>query len=419
MSMKQQILSVLVSLLLSNVVASFEIQPKSWTFRGHPIAYEEATLHPSSTSPLTTTTEEEEDEPILLLNGFGVGSFHQHRLMNSLNLDENKNTKRRMYGIDYLGQGKSWPIDCQDGFGKNECGLIYSVDTWANQIINFIEEVILTTTTSPKKVHLVGNSVGGHLSVIIASRRPDLISTLTLLNATPVWGLNLPFWSGHLPPPRIPHTIGSYLFDRIRDENTIQQYLAAAYENKDAFDDVLVKQIRGCTESSGGGHAAFTSILWSTPASVVDEDGTLTNKPADFYTLLASVQCNVLLLFGSRDPWCTPSFAKRMYQTLASSSRRNKQQQQQQRYIELQNIGHCPNHEAPVAVSRTLHRWISSSSSSGDGTTTDVVKLVDNEEDCDVIQEVSWGGQSILKEVKEQDIGDASLLDKIMTSMVS
>ena len=114
------------------------------------------------------------------------------------------------------------------------------------------------------KVHLIGNSVGGHLSAILAAKRPDLIESICLLNATPVWGLNLPGWDGVLPPPFLPRKIGRYLFDRIRDLNTLEKYLVAAYYYRDAFDKKLIGDIRGCTEGKGG-HAAFASIMWSPP----------------------------------------------------------------------------------------------------------------------------------------------------------
>ena len=90
--------------------------------------------------------------------------------------------------------------------------------------------------------------MGGHLAAVLASRRPDLIASICLLNATPVWGLNLPGWSGHLPPPAIPRAIGRYLFDRIRDLGTIEKYLENAYANRGAFDDDLVSALQrgGC-----------------------------------------------------------------------------------------------------------------------------------------------------------------------------
>lgn len=174
---------------------AYAIQSKSFDFRGHFISYEEATR--IQEGPYDSNLEEsmeEANDPVLLLNGFGVGSFHQHRVMpNLISIDEEDGveTTRKIYGVDYLGQGRSWPVDCDDGNSENEQGLIYSIDTWAEQIIEFIETIIIPNNGGNTKVNLIGNSVGGHLAVVLAAKRPDLIKSICLLNATPVWGLNL------------------------------------------------------------------------------------------------------------------------------------------------------------------------------------------------------------------------------------
>ena len=225
---------------------SFVIQPNFWDYKNHDIGFEVARRVFGSVSNETDfefDNADKDKEPILLLNGFGVGSFHQHRLIPRLL--ENEEESRVVYCIDYLGQGRSWPKNCEDGDSDNEKGLIYSADTWLEQVITFIEEVILpdhqVDGVGPTKVHLVGNSVGGHLAAHIANQRPDLVQSLCLLNPTPVWGLNLAGWSGHLPAPKIPKAIGRYLFDRIRDLNTIEKYLENAYANRKAFSDELVR----------------------------------------------------------------------------------------------------------------------------------------------------------------------------------
>jgi hypothetical protein len=113
--------------------------------------------------------------------------------------------------------------------------------SWIDQIITFIEEVIIPEqSTTKKKVHIVGNSVGGHLAAYIAVRRPDLVESICLLNPTPVWGLNLPGWSGHLPAPFLPKAIGRFLFDRIRDLKTIEKFLEQTYSRREAFTEELV-----------------------------------------------------------------------------------------------------------------------------------------------------------------------------------
>ncbi|KAL7526974.1 hypothetical protein ACHAXR_001735, partial [Thalassiosira sp. AJA248-18] len=294
----------------STSAKKIKLEQKTWLFKNkYPIAYEVASAR--------DVDEDVEVVPILLLNGFGVGSFHQHRLMRQLLLEHTNQQQQKqyiIYGIDYLGQGKSWPVDCDDGNSNDELGLGYSADTWLDQLKGFIEKVIIPSS-SGKKVHLAGNSVGGYLSTILTNHHPQLISSLTLMNATPVWGLNLPGWDGKLPAPPFPKMVGRKLFDTIRNPDVIDKYLEAAYVHREAFDGTfddsfrgssdagidgaLGSKIRACTEGKGG-HAAFASILWSAPASedVGEISVSSPPTPADFYGALGNLPVDVLLLFG-------------------------------------------------------------------------------------------------------------------------
>jgi pimeloyl-ACP methyl ester carboxylesterase len=368
---------------------AFSITRNKWMYKGHPISYE------------TVGDFTSNKEPILLLNGFGVGSFHQHRLMEKLPRD------RSVYGMDYLGQGNSWPEHCQDGMSEQEKGLIYSGDTWVDQAIQFIEQVILqeqeSATTSPqnnkrKKVHLVGNSVGGHLAVFLAALRPDLVESVCLLNATPVWGLNLPGWSGNLPAPLIPRLIGRYLFDRMRDLNTIRRFLDNSYANKGAYGEELVQQIRGATEGMGG-HAAFASILWSPPVSTKQSDE---EAAKSFYDCLETLECDVLMVFGKDDPWCKPAFAKKMLHSLDS-----RQPEAIHRYVELSNVGHCPNHEAPQAVARLLSNWADCTEGRNN------VPLVRGTKELFAEQ---WG--EIVVQERQKDEIQLGIMDRVATAFV-
>lgn len=62
---------------------SYVIQSGKWMFRGHPIAYEVAQSIPDNNADDDDITRVDVP-PLLLLNGFGVGSFHQHRLIHEL-----------------------------------------------------------------------------------------------------------------------------------------------------------------------------------------------------------------------------------------------------------------------------------------------------------------------------------------------
>ena len=111
---------------------SFVIQPRFWEYKGHDINYEVSrrVIQPAVND--TGPTFDESDlgtEPVLLLNGFGVGSFHQHRLIGQL-FEKSAKNDRIVYSIDYLGQGQSWPRNCDDGNSENELGLIYSAEMY-------------------------------------------------------------------------------------------------------------------------------------------------------------------------------------------------------------------------------------------------------------------------------------------------
>ena len=349
-----------------------------WMFRNtFPISYDHYNRSTTSTTESSVSTSTTTTTKILLLNGFGMGTFHQHRLMNEMMTHTNHHHHHlELYAMDYLGQGQSWPT--LNGPTEQQ-GLQYSAHTWMEQIIQFIEQVMLCVMADDNnnnnsnnkeistKVHLVGNSLGGYLATYVAATRPDLIASLILLNATPIWGLDLPGWSGHLPVPLLPKRIGHFLFDVMRATNTIQQFLNITYVNDPTvYHPTLVHEIQSCTNGPFG-HDAFASILWSPPLSIACEPMPPTNiatttSTTNFYDCIEQVQCHVLLCYGQKDPWCKPAFAKQILQRLSqqqppppgtSSPHHN-----MYHYVELSNVGHCPNHEAPIATAMVLTKWL-------------------------------------------------------------
>jgi alpha-beta hydrolase superfamily lysophospholipase len=123
---------------------------RTWAWRGASIHYEIA----------ESADEHCEQPPLLLLPGFGVGTFHFQRNLPQLA----HSLQRPVYTLDLLGQGLSWPVRAPTA----DDALVYSVKTWQQQIETFIEEVI----TEP--VYLAGNSLGGYLSVCVAAAKPEL-----------------------------------------------------------------------------------------------------------------------------------------------------------------------------------------------------------------------------------------------------
>ena len=160
--------------------------------------------------------------------------------------------------------------------------------------------------------------------------------------------------------------------DRLRDEGTISDLLERTYADKGASLGNLPALIRGVTERSQGGHAAFASIMWSRPATLwmMNKRGRQ-EEAKDFYALLTEgVEQDCLLLYGAEDPWCSPEFGRSAMRALQAREEGSKEGREggggegrrtrRELYVELSPSGHCPHHETPEATNSILSRWIGS-----------------------------------------------------------
>lgn len=275
-----------------------------------------------------------EDVPALLLvPGFGVGTFHWEKQLAGLS------QKYEVYSMDLLGQGKSWPVNV-----TSADQLCYSTELWRDQIIHFINDVI------GKPVHIAGNSLGGFLSVAASAHRPELIRSVCLLNSAPFWGFAAPqgqprrlfpfsLWNGTLPAPSNILQFGSAYFNVMRSPSIVRTMLEGVYKSPKAFDDRLVDQIiSSATPEGDGGCEAFTSILFSPKLD------------RTFDSMLKEISSNSLptvLVYGQNDPWIVPYWGERASAQLKTAA-----------YFELDNAGHCPHHEVSDTVNRIMETWI-------------------------------------------------------------
>lgn len=216
---------------------------------------------------------------ILLVPGFGVGVFHYEKNIKELSKDFT------VYSLDLFGQGKSWP----SSEITEEQQLVFSSKLWSEQIKFFIDNVIKEPT------HIVGNSLGGYLSVIVGVEDKSLIRSVTLLNPAPFWGFNddsSPLWDGTLPAPDLALLFGKTYFNLIKSRTIVKTMLSGVYANK-AVDNQLVDDI---IDAAGNkfGPLAFTSILFA-------------NKDKrEFDDLLSSLDVPTQLIMGQNDPWIVP-----------------------------------------------------------------------------------------------------------------
>merc|ERR1719329_1581636 len=175
---------------------------------------------------------------------------------------------------------------------------------------------------------------------MVASRRPELVKGLFLMNPTPFWGVGvqriLP-WTGGYPVPGWVRPLTITWWDTIRSPKTIESILSGVYASPSRVGERLISEIIEPTEQPAAA-SAFASILCS-PSS-----------PRPFKDMLADIHqagTPVALAYGKEDPWIVPVWGFRAKRSLPNA-----------RYWEISPAGHCPHHEAPEAINLLLREWV-------------------------------------------------------------
>ncbi|KAF6990222.1 hypothetical protein CFC21_007450 [Triticum aestivum] len=270
-----------------------------------------------------------EGPPVLLVHGFGASVAHWRRNIGVLS---ESNT---VYAIDLLGFGAS----------DKPAGFSYTMETWAELILEFLDEVVKRPTV------LVGNSVGSLACVIAASDSTrDLVRGLVLLNCS--GGMNnkaiVDDWRIKLLLPLLwlidfllkQKSIASALFGRVKERENLKNILMSVYGNKDAVDDELVEIIRGPADTEGA-LDAFVSTVTGPPG------------PSPI-ALMPKIKIPVLVLWGDEDPFTPIDGPVGKYFSGLPSELSNV------RLHMLEGVGHCPHDDRPDLVHEKLLPWLAS-----------------------------------------------------------
>uniref|UniRef100_A0A0D3G7Q6 AB hydrolase-1 domain-containing protein n=1 Tax=Oryza barthii TaxID=65489 RepID=A0A0D3G7Q6_9ORYZ len=262
-----------------------------------------------------------EGPPLLLVHGFGASVGHWRRNIGVLS------ESYTVYAIDLLGFGAS---DKPPGFS-------YTMETWAELILDFLDEVVRRPTV------LVGNSVGSLACVIAAADSSrDLVRGLVLLNCS--GGMNnkaiVDDWRIKLLLPLLwlidfllkQRRIASALFER--------DILLSVYGNKDAVDDELVEIIRGPADGEGA-LDAFVSTVTGPPGP----------SPIALMPAVAA-RSPVLVLWGDRDPFTPIDGPVGRYFSALPSELPNVTLHM------LEGVGHCPHDDRPDLAQPNLDHTI-------------------------------------------------------------
>ncbi|MCU1613266.1 MAG: Alpha/beta hydrolase, partial [Frankiales bacterium] len=191
-------------------------------------------------------------------------------------------------------------------------------------------------------VHLLGNSLGGLISLLVAARRPELVATLTLISpAMPVYRV----------PPAFDRAVPLLLVPGIA--SVAERRLAA-----DAAED----RVRGLIRMVFGDPLHVTGERWEQALVEARERGeqpwadrALTRSMRGLlssylrvgrggaWRLAGAVACPSLVVWGDRDRLVDPRLAPRLAAALPDA-----------RLLVLEGIGHVAMLEAPEPTARAV-----------------------------------------------------------------
>jgi pimeloyl-ACP methyl ester carboxylesterase len=298
----------------SPLTASSSFPPvKTWNWQGFSICYQQ---------------QGDTGIPVILVHGFGASWWHWRK-----NIPDLAQTCR-VYAIDLIGFGGSAkPIPGEFKPGEQ---ILYSFETWGQQIADFCREVVGTPAV------LIGNSVGCIAAMQAAVYAPELTMGVAMLNCSlrllhDRKRISLP-WHRRFGAPLIQkllaiQPVGKFFFQQLAKPKTVKKILLQAYAHPEAVTDELVDLLMAPAKDAGAVavFVAFTAY----------SQGPL---PED---LLPQLSCPAIFLWGTADPWEPVELG----QELANYP-------QVQKFIPLEGVGHCPQDEAPELVNPILQEWI-------------------------------------------------------------
>jgi pimeloyl-ACP methyl ester carboxylesterase len=211
----------------------------------------------------------------------------------------------------------------------------YSITALAGTVIELIETLNRESGGGP--VHLIGNSMGGAVSLRVAVRRPDLVRTLTLVSAAlPDRRLRRP--TAHFPVIALP-LLGSMLvrrFGRLPAENRIAGVMQACFYDPASVHPARVAEaIAELRRRDGLGYDA--EVIARAARALVTE--TLRPHAVSLWRDAERLRVPALVLFGDHDRLVSPDLASRAARAFHGA-----------RVVVLPDTGHLGQMEQPAVI---------------------------------------------------------------------
>jgi pimeloyl-ACP methyl ester carboxylesterase len=259
-------------------------------------------------------------EPALYVHGLGGASTNWTDFAGLLS--------GRLAGeaLDLPGFGESGPPPGQD----------YSVSGHASTVIAYLEQ------RGAGPVHLVGNSLGGVVSIVVAATRPDLVRTLTLVSPAMPY-LKPRGGSDVVIPLLLLPGIGRYAqrrLDTLPSERRARQLIDLCFADPSVVPANRLAEAVADVERRRGLPWASDALTLSLRGLLLSYAGTGSRS---LWRRTAAVRAPSAVVWGEKDRLVPVAVAPRTAAALVGS-----------RLLVLPNVGHTAQLEAPETTARVM-----------------------------------------------------------------
>jgi pimeloyl-ACP methyl ester carboxylesterase len=268
-------------------------------------------------------------EPAVFVHGLGGSAVNWTDLMGLLSQPADGRPGLACTALDLPGFGYSpLPVDGD-----------YSLDARADVVVGLIEQ------QGSWPVHLIGNSMGGAIATRVAARRPDLVSTLTLVSpALPdLRPRPLPMRLALLSAPGL----GKLIMNRfllVPAERRADMTIGDLYHDPSLFEPE--RRAEAVTEVMRRDKLGYApDVLLSSGRALVGEY--VRRGPETLWRDAARVTAPTLVIHGSHDKLVHPANAARAARTFPSC-----------RVVVLPRVGHVAMMERPDHVAAEMLDFI-------------------------------------------------------------
>ena len=239
---------------------------------------------------------------------------------------------------------EGWALDLP-GFGRSRPPLRgrYSIRGHVSAVVDVLEHIAaLPGDAAGKPVHLLGNSLGGLVSLLVAARRPDLVASLTLISpAMPVYRVPAAFSRALvlLLLPGVP-TLAERRMAGIGPEEHVRQMVRMCFGDPARVPRARVEQaVREMRERA--------DQPWADRALTRSMRGLITSYlrvgRANAWRAARALRPPTLVIWGSRDRLVDPALAPRLAAAVPDA-----------RLLILEGVGHVAMMEAPEPTARAV-----------------------------------------------------------------